>query len=137
MMHVVILDSNIFISAFLFNGLQRKILELAVAGKFRIGISDAIIDEVKEVLSRTKFKLSPDQVKRIITEIESLCIIFYPIEKIINACRDIEDHIILECAVAANAEYIVTGDDDLLSMGKYTSIKIVNSSDFINILSGT
>ena len=44
MINVVILDSNIFISAFLFNGLQRKIFEFAVAGKFKIGISDVIIE---------------------------------------------------------------------------------------------
>ena len=137
MINIAMLDSNIFISAFLFNGLQRKIFELAMFGKFRIGISDAIIDEIKEVLLRPKFKLSIDQVKRIITEIESLCTIYYPNEKIINACRDKDDHIILECAVAANAEYIVTGDNDLLSMKKYKSIMIVNSADFINIVAGT
>ena len=135
-MIIAILDSNIFISAFLFNGNQRKLLSYAMAGKYRIAISDMILDEIKDVLLRPKFKLTHEQVKKIINEIESLCTLYYPTETIRDACRDEDDNIILECAVAAKAEYIITGDDDLLSIKKYKNTTIVNSADFIKIVAG-
>ena len=135
-MTIAVLDSNIFISAFLFNGNQRKLLEYALAGKYRIAISDMILDELRDVLTRPKFKLTQEQVKKIINEIEALCMLYFPTEAIKDACRDSDDNIILECAVAAKAEYIITGDDDLLSIGEYKSITIMNSADFLKIVSG-
>ena len=135
-MTIAVLDSNIFISAFLFNGNQRRLLEYALAGKYRIAISDMILDEIRDVLSRPKFKLTREQVKKIINEIESLCTLYFPAETIKGACRDSDDNIILECAVAAKADYIITGDDDLLSIKEYRSIAILNSADFLKIVSG-
>ncbi len=135
-MITVVLDSNIFISAFLFGGNQRKLLQYALAGKYRIFISDAILDEIRDVLRRPRFRLAPEQVKKIIAEIESICTPVYPTKTIKNICRDSKDHIILECAEAALAEYIVTGDEDLLSIGKFRNTSILNSASFLDIIAG-
>ena len=133
-MIVTVLDSNIFISGFLFNGKQRSIINHAIEGHFKIFISSAIISEIENVLIRQKFKLTKNHVSLLIKEIESLCEICYPKEAIIDVCRDSKDHIILECAIESNSDYIVTGDDDLLLLGQYKNIKIINSETFLEII---
>jgi uncharacterized protein len=130
----VVLDSNIYISGFLFNGKQRKILDYAIEGKFKVFISEEIQTEIKDVLKRPKIKLSLKHIKIIISEIDSLCELCYPTGKIINICRDSKDHIILECALESKANYIITGDDDLLSLKKYKGIKIIDSGSFLKLL---
>jgi putative PIN family toxin of toxin-antitoxin system len=132
-----VLDSNIIISAFLFNGRQRIILEYAIRGVFKVNISNNIISEIEVVLKRPKFKLTHNHIGLFISEIESLCEICYPKNEIIDICRDSKDHIILECAIESNSDYIVTGDDDLLVLGHYKSVNIVNSDAFIRILENT
>lgn len=90
--------------------------------------------ESRKVLERPKFKLTHEQIKIIISEIESVCELVHPAEIIQNICRDRDDHIILECAIEAKADYIVTGDEDLLCLKFYQGIQIINSSNFLNIL---
>ncbi|MDX9715712.1 MAG: putative toxin-antitoxin system toxin component, PIN family [Dissulfurispiraceae bacterium] len=133
-MIIAVLDSNIFISAFLFNGKQRRIIESAIEGRFRIAISEGIIRELSRVLERPAFKLANSQIKMLIAEIESISEICYPSEKVYGVCRDNDDHIILECAVAAEADFIVTGDADLLSLAVYKNISIIDSNDFMKLI---
>jgi putative PIN family toxin of toxin-antitoxin system len=130
----VVLDSNIFVSGFLFNGKQRKVLDYAIEGKFKVFISEEILSEIKDVLKRPKFKLPPKYIKMIISEIESLSEICYTSEKVINICRDSNDHIILECALESKSDYIITGDEDLLSLNAYKGIKILNSDSFLKYI---
>ena len=129
-----VLDSNIFISAFLFNGNQRRIINHAIEGDFRINSSHEIVSEIDSVLKRPKFKLTLNQISLFLNEINSLSEICYPSAKIINSCRDSDDHIILECAVESKSDYIVTGDNDLLILKKYKAITIINSDAFLSIL---
>ena len=128
-----VFDSNIFISGFLFNGNQRLLLEQLVEGKIKVFISKEILDEIKDVLNRPKFRLSSEKVNFIINEIESVSEVCFPKQKINDVCRDLKDHIVLECAVEANADYIVTGDSDLLILEKFQQIKIVDSMSMIRI----
>jgi predicted nucleic acid-binding protein len=51
-----------------------------------------------------------------------------------NTCRDVTDIKYLECAIAANADYIISGDNDLLDMKEFQGIKIVNASDYLEIV---
>ena len=60
--------------------------------------------------------------------------ICYPSGKIVDSCRDSDDHIILECSVESRSDYIVTGDNDLLILKKYKAITIINSDAFLSIL---
>lgn len=132
----VVFDTNVFISAFLFRGKPRYALDLAIEGKIKLFLSDDILLEINNVLERQKFALNKYKVKLILTEIESLCALVYPEQKIINKCRDRDDHIILECALKGNVKYIVTGDEDLLSLKTFQTVKIVNPSDFLDIING-
>jgi uncharacterized protein len=129
-----VLDSNIFISALLFNGNQRIIINHAIEGDFKINISHEIISEIDFVLKRPKFKLTLNQITLFLNEINSLTEMCYPSVKIINSCRDSKDHIILECAIESKSDYIVTGDNDLLVLKNFKTVSIVNSDTFLSII---
>jgi len=68
----LVLDSNVFISAVVFGGKPREILDLAVKGLIEVAISDDILEEIKEVLEGNKFQFPAKIVYAIITEIEDL-----------------------------------------------------------------
>ena len=71
MTHVV-LDTNIYLSGFLFGGNARKIIENAIEGKFRVHISNDILTEIATVLKRPKFGLNERQVGFLLNEIEDI-----------------------------------------------------------------
>jgi uncharacterized protein len=129
----IVFDTNVYISGILFNGSPRQCIELAVEGKFVLFISPDIIEEISLVLSRDKFQLSPERIHFIENEIESITQLVTPQKKIQNICRDIKDHIILECALASNSEIIVTGDNDLLSINGFQNISILNCRSFVEL----
>lgn len=106
---------------------------MSIEGKFKTSISDEILNEITAVLNREKFKLNKAHIDGIISEIETITYKIYPDENINNVCRDYKDHIILECAVKANADYIITGDQDLLVLDPFQQIRIISPADFLKL----
>jgi putative PIN family toxin of toxin-antitoxin system len=129
----VVLDTNVLISAFLWGGKPRAVLERAIEGKDKLFISRPILAELAEVLTRPKFGLDGELVERFVREIEDIAEVVTIKERIHNLCRDVDDDAIVECAVAASAEVVVTGDDDLLSLVAYRKIRIITASDYLNL----
>ncbi len=130
-MHRIVFDTNIYLSAFLFSGKPRVIVDLAIENRISVYISYPILHEIQEILKREKFLLREEQIDGLIREIEQLAIIVYPKSKIIDICRDSEDHIILECAVQSKADFIVTGDKDLLVLGTFLGTEIISPTDYL------
>lgn len=123
---LLILDSNVYISAVLFGGKPRQIIEAALAGRIRLAVSAAILEEIESVLKGKKFKFPEIATREIINEIASLAEIFEPVEKISRIKEDPADNRILECALAAGAAAIVSGDSHLLSLGIFHAIPVLN-----------
>ena len=130
----LVLDTNIYISAFLWGGKPKEILERAIEGKDEVFISRAIKDEIFEVLKRPSFKVNETAIEALMREIEDISELVIVTERIERLCRDIDDNAIIECAVGAEAEYIITGDNDLLVLKSYRKIKIVNTSEYLRII---
>lgn len=130
----VVLDTNVLISAFLFGGAPREIVEWIIAGAVDCSLSPAILDEVRGVLKRPKFSLSPRQAMSIVEELGSLCEIVNPSASIRRVIADPDDDRVLECAIEARADAIVSGDTHLLELGKYRGILILNPSDFLRAM---
>ncbi|MCF6334209.1 MAG: putative toxin-antitoxin system toxin component, PIN family [Spirochaetales bacterium] len=130
----LVLDTNIYISAFIFSGNSRKVVDMAIENKVDLFISNDILEEIKRVLQRKKFSLNNFQIHSIINEIEAITNIVFPDNELNDICRDRDDHIILECAEKSNAEFIITGDKDLLVLQKYHNTQIVSPADFLKIL---
>ena len=105
-------------------------LELAREGEITLAVSDAILDEVEEVPAR-KFKFTPGDIAEARESITDIARTVRPAVRLDIIKEDPDDNRILECAVAAGSHYIVTGDKDLLRLGSYDSIRILNVSDFL------
>ncbi|MCJ7524686.1 MAG: putative toxin-antitoxin system toxin component, PIN family [Candidatus Aminicenantes bacterium] len=131
---LLVLDSNVYISAVLFGGKPRRIIEAALAGRIRLATSAPILEEIESVLSGKKFKFHETAAREIVNEISSLAEIFEPVEKISRIKEDPADNRILECALAAGAAAIVSGDSHLLSLGVFRSIPILNPADCLEKL---
>jgi len=130
----VVLDTNVLISAFLFGGAPREIVELIVAGVVDCSVSPAILDEVRGVLKRPKFGLSPRQAMSIVEELGGLSEVVNPSTSIHRIIADPDDDRVLECVIEARADAIVSGDAHLLELGRYKRILILNPSDFLQAM---
>lgn len=128
----IVVDTNIFISAFLGSKNAKLLFKEIVNDEFILIMSTAQLSEIKDVLSRPKFEryITPGEVEELIALL-SMKISTPAIYDNIKDCRDVKDNMILEEAVYGNAQYIITGDEDLLVLNPYRWIKIVNLKDFI------
>jgi putative PIN family toxin of toxin-antitoxin system len=123
------------ISAVLFGGKPRQVLEKAIRGEVRLCISDPILDELKGVLQRPKFGYSPEMIQVILTELSGISDFVEAARTMNVVLEDPEDNRILECAVEAEAKYIVTGDSHLLKLGKFRNIEILEPNALLEKLS--
>ena len=130
----VVLDTNVLISAILFGGKPRQILEKAIRGEIRLCLSEPILEELNGVLQISKFCYSPEMVQFILTELIGIADFVNPTEALHVILEDPEDNKILECAVEAKANYIITGDLHLLKINKYLNIEVLNTGAFLEKL---
>jgi uncharacterized protein len=131
----LVLDSNVLISAFVFGGKPREILDLAVKGRVDVAISAAILDEISGVLGGKKFQYPKRIVRALIAEIESLADLVEPGERVNAIQDDPEDNRVLECAVASGASVIVSGDSHLLALHTFGQMSIMSPGEFIDLMS--
>ena len=124
-------DSNIYISALMFGGKPLEILETALEGESELAISDDILSETLRVL-RDKFHRTSEQLQEIETFIGAITRQVYPAERIDAVPHRREDNRVLECAVTAGSEVIVSGDADLLGLREFRGIRIQRVSDFLS-----
>lgn len=127
----VTLDSNIYLSALVFGGKPMQLLEMAVDGELEVAISDPIIEEVRRNL-QTTFGWSDEHVAEAIGTMAAFTRRAIPTEIIDAVPSDPDDNRVLECAVAAGSEIIVTGDSDLLRLGTYGSIRILKAAELLS-----
>ncbi len=129
---VLVLDTNALISAFL---VKNSTSDLAFRKAIKtgiLGISDSLMSEFLAVLMRKKFDKYFTAAERaeVIGEIEKYAITFNATEKI-TVCKDPDDNMILELAVASHATCIVTGDSHLLTLDPFREIPILSAADFL------
>lgn len=127
---VVILDTNIFISAVLYKGTPLKILQLCISEeKIEIAISPELLAELIAKL-KYKFGLKNQTLESLKNMLENSVSNFLP-EYTTKICRDDSDNKIIDLAIYANAGFIITGDKDLLELKNYKGIKIITASEFL------
>lgn len=125
-----VFDTNVLIAAFLTEGLCSGLLIRARKQAFNLVLCDEIIREFGGILIK-KFKLTPTDISEISTIVsEAASEILHKLSPIPNICRDPSDDMIIACAIDAAADYIVTGDEDLLVLKNYNGIVIINPRNF-------
>ena len=134
----LVLDTNTLVSAFFWEGNEAELLRKIEQGKANLYITNEILKEVEEVIKRPKFDkvmknadLTPDQIMQKIVSLSHLVI---APKLIIKVCRDEKDNKFLECAESGKVDYIVSGDEDLLSLKEYKGIPIVRTWRILQLL---
>jgi len=130
----VVYDTNIIISGLLFSGKQRELLKYVIDHSVQLIISHSIIEEIGDVITRSKFKVHRELQVISVAELIELSKLVHPTKKVNIVENDLDDNMIIECAIEGNAEFIITGDSDLLKIGSYEGIKIIDTNAFLNIL---
>ena len=128
----IVADTNIFISSFFGGGTPRKVIERVIDGKDKLFVCKEILQEVASVMARPKFNVSGEYIIRFINSIEDMADYVAITGIVTQICRDSEDDKILECALLANADYIITGDADLLILNEFQGIKIITANEYIS-----
>lgn len=129
----IVLDTNVLISAIVFGGKPRKILEAVLRGEISLFFSEDILDELKAVLQRSKFGFPPGVIRTILSELHTIGTIVTPSKRIFEIQEDPDDNRIIECAVEGSAGYIVSGDTHLLNLRLYQNIRIVSPEVYLAI----
>lgn len=125
-----VFDTNVLLAAFLTEGLCSGLLIRARKRAFSLVLCDDIIREFEGIL-KNKFKLAPADISEISAIVaESASVMLHKISPVPNICRDPNDDMIIACAIDAKADYIVTGDEDLLILKEYKNIVIMNPRNF-------
>jgi len=132
----VVFDTNIFISAFAIpGGKAEEAYIYALRGKFTLYSSVAILTETAQKL-REKFSWPNDRITRLLKMTAKISNVVKT-HPHIHLLSDGPDNRILECASAAKADYIVTGDKHLLSLKKFQDTKIIRLSEFLENIRAT
>lgn len=126
-----VFDTNIYISAILFGGNPRTCLELARAREIELFVSRPILLELAQKL-QDKFLWSRQEIEEVIEGLVIFVKIVSPRAQITTIKEEPKDNRILECALEAAADYIISGDKKhLLSLEKFKGIPIISSKDFL------
>lgn len=125
----VVLDTNIFISALNFGGKPGILLEMALTQVFTLVVSEEILDELQRVL-RVRFDSDRGAVAAALGDIRKAAMLVTP-RLTFSDCQDPDDNRILEAAVEADADLIVSGDKHLLRMKRFRGIDILTASEFL------
>ena len=138
-MHKLVLDTNTYISGFLWEGNEAELIRKIESGKAYSFISKDILGEIDEVLRRGKFvnilKAASTTTDEVLSKIVSLSTIVIGPKLEENVVKeDKKDDKFIECAFNAKAYIIISGDEHLLKLKEYKNIKIMTTSDVLKLL---
>lgn len=128
----VVVDTNVFISGLLWGGNPGKILNLWLWGKFNLLMSPYLCFEILDVYQ--KFDNPSQDTEKLRLYLETKTIKIIPKKKV-RVCRDPKDNQILTLCWVGQADFLITGDKDLLSLKEFKNTKIVKPKEFLKIIS--
>lgn len=131
----VVLDTNVWVSAWLWRGLPGQLIALARNNRIVLCSSSALLEELKVTLSYEKLQQKINSLDLTIAELlmgtEELVTIYSIVPLEVPELRDSDDRIVLATAIAAEADVIITGDKDLLILSVYENIPIMTVNNFL------
>ena len=125
-----VFDTNVLVAAFVTEGVCSKILIRGRKNQFHLIVCPVILQEFERVLIK-KFSATRNEAQSALKIVsEAMHSIVLPSQSEQSVCRDPDDDAILACALEARADYLVTGDLDLLELKIFKGIRIVTPRDF-------
>ena len=128
----IVLDTNVFISAIVFKGICREVFNEVIENE-QCFISPFILNELKNKL-QSKFLITTSDVLDLENDILRVFNLQNPHTDFPSISRDNDDNNILQIAESGNADYIITGDKDLLILQNFKQSKIISPSEYLQIL---
>ena len=125
----ILIYTNIVISGLFFHGLPNQLFKELDFEKFNVCINEEILDEYERQIYKKiinpKYKLNRELNDKFFSSLQRF-------EKIsdLKVCRDPDDDKFINCAIDAKAIYIVSGDNDLLTLKNFAGIEIVTAREF-------
>jgi uncharacterized protein len=134
-----VLDTNIIVSHTLApRGPIAAIFGYWIGKTFDLVVSEAILEEYEATLKKPAIQAHHRQsdatIALLIRRLRTIAIVVTPTEPLTVVANDPDDNKIIECAVAGNADYIVTGDTHLLDIQAYQGIQILPPALFVPML---
>jgi len=134
----VVLDANVWVSALLWGGKPAEIVRAAEEGKVCIVTSEEIIGEISQVLNYPKLRKvyqaaglrHEDLIEAVLKVVKFVEVT----EKVNVVVEHPVDDKFIECALAAGADYIVSGDKHMLKLGGYKKTQVLSVSEFLLVL---
>ena len=126
----VVIDTNVVISGIFFCGNPKKILQLCIENAITAYVTDEIVSEYERVIEEMQKKAKREIPRKALDDLLLLTELITTNTKI-DICRDPDDNKFIECAISANALYIVSTDKDLLDLKQYNEIKVVTATEFL------
>jgi putative PIN family toxin of toxin-antitoxin system len=126
----VVFDTNVLVAAFVAEGICSKLLTRGRKKQFHLIVCPVILQEFDRVLIK-KFSATRNETRSALQIVsEAIHSVVHPSQSVQSVCRDPDDDAILACALEARADYIVTGDVDLLELKVFKGIRIVTPRNF-------
>ncbi|MBU4186412.1 MAG: putative toxin-antitoxin system toxin component, PIN family [Proteobacteria bacterium] len=131
-----VIDTNLFVSSIINkSGIPAKLLQAWQDHDFLLIISDQMLEEMRRVLQyphiKNKYNLKDDDIAKVIDTIERFAVVLHDVEGVDVISEDPDDNKVLACAIAAEADFIISGDKHLLKLGKFEDIPIMTAKDFL------
>lgn len=138
----IVLDSTVLVSAFLTaGGAAEAVIQRARDGGILVYASEAILEETRTVLAYPRLverrRYTAPDVQVFFARVRNAVLLVAPLPPFPTVCRDPNDDMVLACALAAEAQYLVTRDKDLLVLQQYEGIVMVTPEAFLTWLRST
>ena len=131
----LVVDTNVLVSAFLWQGTPGRLLELAGEKECRLFTSRILIDELSEVLHRQKLARKVEATgltaAQMVRNYQRLATMVTARSLTQRVSRDADDDAVLACALAAQTDLIVSGDADLLDLKQFQHMRIVTAAQAV------
>jgi len=128
-----VLDTNTIVSGVGWGGPPGAVLDAALDGRFEIVTSPTLLDELRRVLNYPKLQEVVGDADELVKFLALAAVLVTPTETV-TISRDPDDDRLIEAALAANADVIVTGDQDLLTLGSIGQIQVLTPREFVESL---
>ena len=127
----VVFDTNILISAFVFpSGAPEYAYRAAIQGDIESVTSPVLLAEFARVLSE-KFRWDPRMVEEAVSQVARIGTVARPVEEVAVVEADPDDDRVIEAAISAGADIIVSGDRHLEKLGRWESTRILRAADLL------
>lgn len=127
-----VLDTNVLVSGLGWRrSLPGRVIDIALQGRFVLITSEPLLSELERVLAYPRLAsviAEPDELVRLVAEV---AIVVEPGHELTVVERDPADNRVFEAAVSARADFIVSGDSDLLEIGEFEGVRVVTPREFI------